>query len=90
MIKPALTKSDIKVIASTTFEEYTGSFEKDRALMRRFYKLNIDEPSAEVTKDILKGIRPHYEKFHGGQVTDEAIDAAVDMTVRYQTDKRLS
>ena len=89
MIKPALTKSDIKVIASTTFEEYTGSFEKDRALMRRFYKLSIDEPSAEVSKDILKGIRPHYEKFHGGKVTDEAVDAAVDMSVRYQTDKRL-
>ena len=89
MIKPALTKSDIKVIASTTFEEYTSSFEKDRALMRRFYKLSIDEPSAEVSKDILKGIKPHYEKFHGGTITDEAIDTAVDMSVRYQTDKRL-
>jgi ATP-dependent Clp protease ATP-binding subunit ClpA len=89
MIKPALTKSDIKVIASTTFEEYTGSFEKDRALMRRFYKLNIDEPSADVTKDILRGIRPNYEKFHGGKLSDDAIEAAVDMSVRYQTEKRL-
>ena len=89
MIKPALTKSDIKVIASTTFEEYTSSFEKDRALMRRFYKLSIDEPSRDVAVDILKGIKPHYEKFHGGQVSDQAIEAAVDLSMRYQTDKRL-
>ena len=89
MIKPALSKGGIKVIASTTYEEYTQSFEKDRALMRRFYKLNIDEPSADVAKDILRGIRPHLEKFHGGSITDEAIDSAVDLSIRYQTDKRL-
>ena len=89
MIKPALTKGNIKVLASTTYEEYSKSFEKDRALMRRFYRLNIDEPTAAVAKDILTGLRPHFEKFHGGVITDDAIAAAVDLTVRYQTDRRL-
>ena len=56
MIKPALTKGRIKVIASTTWEEYTQSFEKDRALMRRFYRLTVDEPTPAVAKDILRGI----------------------------------
>lgn len=89
MLKPALAKGNIKVIASTTYEEYTQSFEKDRALMRRFYKLNIDEPSPEVAKEILTGLRTHFEKFHKGIIEDEAIEAAVDLSVRYQTDKRL-
>jgi len=89
MIKPALAKGGIKVIASTTYEEYTQSFEKDRALMRRFYKLNVDEPTAKVAKDILYGLRNHFEKFHGGIISDDAIESAVDLSVRYQTDKRL-
>jgi ATP-dependent Clp protease ATP-binding subunit ClpA len=89
MLKPALAKGGIKVIASTTFEEYTQSFEKDRALMRRFYKLNIDEPSSEVAKEILYGLRSHFEKFHAGVIDDSAIESAVDLSVRYQTDKRL-
>ena len=89
MLKPALAKGGIKVIASTTYEEYTQSFEKDRALMRRFYKLNVDEPSPQVAKDILYGLRNHFEKFHNGVITDEAIEQAVDLSVRYQTDKRL-
>jgi ATP-dependent Clp protease ATP-binding subunit ClpA len=89
MLKPALAKGKIKVIASTTFEEYTQSFEKDRALMRRFYKLNIDEPTPQIAKDILYGLRGHFEKFHGGIISDEAIETAVDLSVRYQTDKRL-
>jgi ATP-dependent Clp protease ATP-binding subunit ClpA len=89
MIKPALAKGNLKVIASTTFEEYTKSFEKDRALMRRFYKLSIDEPSPAVAKDILRGLREHFEEFHGGIITDDAIDSAVDLSVRYQTDRRL-
>jgi ATP-dependent Clp protease ATP-binding subunit ClpA len=89
MIKPALAKGSIKVIASTTYEEYTKSFEKDRALMRRFYKLSIDEPSPVIAKEILRGLREHFERFHEGKITDEAIDAAVDLSVRYQTDRRL-
>lgn len=89
MIKPALAKGNIKVIASTTFEEYTKSFEKDRALMRRFYKLSIDEPKPDVAKEILYGLRSHFEKFHGGVITDDAIESSVDLSVRHQTDKRL-
>ena len=89
MIKPALSRGSIKVIASTTYEEYTKSFEKDRALMRRFYKLSIDEPSPPVAKEILRGLKEYFEKFHNGVITNEAIEAAVDLSVRYQTDKRL-
>lgn len=89
MIKPALSKGQIKVIASTTWEEYTQSFEKDRALMRRFYRLTVEEPSSDDAKKILLGIRPYFEKFHGGTITEDAIFAAVDLSVRYQTDKKL-
>jgi len=89
MIKPALTKGKIKVIASTTWEEYTSSFEKDRALMRRFYRLTVEEPTPEVAKDILKGLRTHFEEFHNGKIDDSAIEAAVDLSVRYQPDKKL-
>ena len=89
MIKPALTRGRIKVIASTTWEEYTQSFEKDRALMRRFYRMVVDEPSADTAKKILKGIRSQYEKFHNLQISDEAIDTAVEYSVRYITDRKL-
>jgi ATP-dependent Clp protease ATP-binding subunit ClpA len=89
MIKPALTKGKIKVVASTTWEEYTQSFEKDRALMRRFYRMTIEEPTPDVAKQILKGLRKYFEEFHGGNISDDAIESAVDLSVRYQTDKRL-
>jgi len=89
MIKPALTKGQIKVIASTTWEEYTQSFEKDRALMRRFYRLTVEEPTPDVAKQILRGLKDNFEEFHNGTISDEAIDAAVELSVRYQTDKRL-
>jgi ATP-dependent Clp protease ATP-binding subunit ClpA len=89
MIKPAISKGKIKVIASTTWEEFSQSFEKDRALMRRFYRLGVDEPTPAEAKLILRGIKSKFEDFHGGKITDEAIDAAVDLTVRYQTDKKL-
>ena len=89
MIKPALTKGNIKVIASTTWEEYTQSFEKDRALMRRFYRMTIDEPTPAVAKEILRALRVYFEEFHGGKISDDAIDSAVDLSVRYQPDRRL-
>lgn len=89
MIKPALGKGKIKVIASTTWEEYSQSFEKDRALMRRFHRLSVDEPSPETTKQILLGLKSQFEAFHGGVISADAIDSAVDLSVRYQTDKRL-
>ena len=89
MIKPALNKGDIMCLASTTWEEYGQSFEKDRALMRRFYRLSINEPSPQEAKDILKGLKKYFEEFHGGKITNTAIEAAVDLSVRYQNDLRL-
>lgn len=89
MIKPALGKGQIKVIASTTWEEYTQSFEKDRALMRRFYRMTVEEPTPAVAKDILRGLRKYFEEFHNGTISDSAIDSAVDLSVRYQSDKKL-
>jgi ATP-dependent Clp protease ATP-binding subunit ClpA len=89
MIKPALSKGNIKVVASTTWEEYTQSFEKDRALMRRFVRMTIEEPTIPVAKEILRGLREYFESFHGGAISEEAIAAAVDLSVRYQPDKKL-
>ena len=89
MLKPALTKGDLKVIASTTWEEYRKYFEKDRALMRRFQRVTIGEPSADTTKDILKGIKKYYEDYHDTEITDGAIDAAIKLSVKYQSDKKL-
>ena len=89
MIKPALTKGNIKVIASTTWEEYNQSFEKDRALMRRFYRLTIDEPSIEVAKKIITELTDIFEDFHGVEITPEAVTAAVELSAKYQTDKKL-
>jgi ATP-dependent Clp protease ATP-binding subunit ClpA len=89
MLKPALAKGNIKVIASTTWDEYRKYFEKDRALMRRFQRVTVDEPTPEVALDILKGIRKYYEEFHGVEITDEALDAAVKLSVKYQSDKKL-
>lgn len=89
MMKPALSKGNIKVVASTTWEEYRKYFEKDRALMRRFQRITIDEPSYENTIQILKGIKKYYEQFHKVKITEEAIQAAVKLSVKYQTDKKL-
>jgi ATP-dependent Clp protease ATP-binding subunit ClpA len=89
MIKPALGKGQIKVVASTTWEEYTQSFEKDRALMRRFCRMTIEEPTIPVAKEILRGLREYFEEFHDGIISDEALDAAVELSVRYQPDKKL-
>lgn len=89
MLKPALTKGNIKVIASTTWEEYRKYFEKDRALMRRFQRVTVDEPTPEMAIDILKGIRKYYEEFHSVEITDAAIESSVKLSVKYQTDKKL-
>lgn len=88
MIKPAITKGNLKVLASTTWEEYYESFEKDRALMRRFHRLAIDEPSAETTQRILAGLAPRLERFHDVTITSEAITAAVDLAGRYIHEKK--
>ena len=89
MLKPALTKGDLKVVASTTWEEYRKYFEKDRALMRRFQRVVVGEPSKETTKEILQGIKKYYEDYHNTTITDEAIAAAVKLSVKYQSDKKL-
>ena len=88
MIKPAITKGTMKVIASTTWEEYYESFEKDRALMRRFYRVSIDEPTTESTIRILKGLSLRLNDFHTVEITDEAIDAAVEGANRYIHDRK--
>ena len=89
MMKPALSKGNIKVIASTTWEEYRKYFEKDRALMRRFARITIDEPTQEMAIQILKGIKKYYEGHHNVKIKDDAIQAAVKLSIKYQTDKKL-
>ena len=89
MMKPALSKGNIKVIASTTWEEYRKYFEKDRALMRRFARITVDEPTQEMAIQILKGIKKYYEGHHNVKIKDDAIQAAVKLSVKYQTDKKL-
>ena len=88
MIKPAITKGTLKVIASTTWEEFYESFEKDRALMRRFYRVGIDEPSQESTIRILSGLASRLNDFHGVNITDESVKAAVEMSQRYIHDRK--
>jgi ATP-dependent Clp protease ATP-binding subunit ClpA len=88
MLKPAITKGHLKVIASTTWEEYYESFEKDRALMRRFYRLSIDEPDRDTTEKILIGLSPRLEIFHNVLIDTEAMTAAVDLAARYIHDKK--
>jgi ATP-dependent Clp protease ATP-binding subunit ClpA len=89
MMKPALSKGNIKVVASTTWEEYRKHFEKDRALMRRFQRITVDEPTLEVTLQILKGIKKYYEGFHNVKIKDDALHSAIKLSVKYQTDKKL-
>jgi ATP-dependent Clp protease ATP-binding subunit ClpA len=89
MMKPALSKGNIKVVASTTWEEYRKYFEKDRALMRRFQRITVDEPSPEMSVEILRGIKKYYEDHHKVEITDEAIQSAVKLSVKYMNDKKL-
>lgn len=89
MMKPALSKGNIKVVASTTWEEYRKHFEKDRALMRRFQRITVDEPTEEVTLQILKGLKKYYEQFHNVKIKDDALQSAIKLSVKYQTDKKL-
>jgi len=88
MLKPAITKGSLKVVASTTWEEFYESFEKDRALMRRFYKLAIDEPDANTTEQILIGLSPRLEQFHNVLIDTEAITSAVELANRYIHDRK--
>jgi ATP-dependent Clp protease ATP-binding subunit ClpA len=89
LLKPALASGRMRCIGSTTFEEFRQHFEKDRALSRRFQRVEVNEPSIEDTKKILAGLRPQYEEFHGVKYTDEALDAAATLSARYLHDRRL-
>lgn len=89
MLKPILTKGKIKLIASTTWEEYRKYFESDRALMRRFQRVNVDEPSSDTTFKIIKGIKKYYEQHHDVKITDAAIEHAVKLSIKYMSDKKL-
>ena len=88
MLKPAITKGNLKVVACTTWEEYYESFEKDRALMRRFHRVSIDEPDAETTEKILIGLSPRLELFHNVMIDTDAIRAAVELGARYIHDRK--
>lgn len=89
MLKPKLSRGEIKVIAATTWEGYRQTFERDTALMRRFRILTVNEPTEDETINILKGSRKSTEEFHHVTIDDSAIKAAVELTVKYQPDKRL-
>jgi ATP-dependent Clp protease ATP-binding subunit ClpA len=89
MLKPALGKGTIKVIASTTWEEYRKHFEKDRALMRRFQRVVVGEPDEATAIKILMGIKKYYEKHHGVKITKQAVVDAVKYSVKYMSDKKL-
>ena len=89
LIKPALASGELRCIGSTTFQEYRGIFEKDRALARRFQKIDIVEPTVHETVEILQGLKPKYEQHHGVTYADEALQAAVDLSVKHIGDRLL-
>jgi ATP-dependent Clp protease ATP-binding subunit ClpA len=89
MLKPILTKGVLKLIASTTWEEYRKHFEGDRALMRRFQRVTVEEPTPEMAVKILKGLKKYYEQHHNVKISDAAIEQAVKLSVKYMSDKKL-
>lgn len=89
ILKPSLSRGEIQLIGATTLEEYRKYIEKDAALERRFQPVMVEEPSEEEAVEILKGLRPYYEQHHGVEITDQALEAAVKMSVRYIHDRFL-
>jgi ATP-dependent Clp protease ATP-binding subunit ClpA len=89
LLKPALASGAIRCIGSTTYKEYRSYFEKDRALVRRFQKIDVAEPSVEDSIKILRGLKPYYEKYHKVRYTADAIRAAVELSSRYINDRKL-
>lgn len=87
ILKPALARGQLQLIGATTLDEYRKHIEKDKALSRRFQEVIVEEPSAEVTLKIIKGIKGHYEKHHGVQIPDEMIEMAINMSGRYINDR---
>ena len=89
LLKPALASGTLRCIGSTTYKEFRNYFEKDRALVRRFQKIDVNEPSVEDTVKILKGLKTNYERHHKVRYTDEAIRAAVELSAKYINDRKL-
>ena len=89
ILKPSLSRGEIQLIGATTLEEYRKYIEKDAALERRFQPVTVEEPTEEEAVEILKGLRPYYEKHHDVEILDEALEAAVKMSVRYINDRFL-
>ena len=89
LLKPALASGAIRCIGSTTYKEFRNYFEKDRALLRRFQKIDVNEPSVEDAIKILKGLKPYYEEYHGIHYTTDAIKTAVELSDRYINDRKL-
>ena len=89
LLKPALASGSLRCIGSTTYKEYRQYFEKDRALVRRFQKIDVNEPSIPDTIEILKGLKPYFEEFHKLKYTTDAVKAAVELSARYINDRKL-
>jgi ATP-dependent Clp protease ATP-binding subunit ClpA len=89
LLKPALASGNVRCIGSTTYKEYRQHFEKDRALVRRFQKIDVAEPSVPDTVKILKGLKPYFEDFHKVRYTNDAVKAAVDLSAKYMHDRKL-
>src|ERR1700677_4000506 len=89
LLKPALAQGTLRCIGSTTYKEYRQYFEKDRALVRRFQKIDVNEPTVEDAIEILKGLKPYFEEFHKIRYTSEAVKAAVELSARYIHDRKL-
>ncbi len=89
LLKPVLASGDLKCIGSTTYKEYRGIFEKDRALSRRFQKIDIVEPSVDEAVDILRGLKTRFEKHHDVKYTQPALRSAVELSARYLSDRKL-
>lgn len=89
LLKPALSSGAIRCIGSTTYKEYRQFFEKDRALVRRFQKIDVNEPNIDDAIEIIKGLKPYFEEFHHLRYSNDAIKAAVELSARYITDRKL-
>lgn len=89
ILKPALSRGQIQVVGATTVDEYRKHVEKDSALARRFQAVNVPEPTEEQANQILKGLRPHFQDYHAVNITDEAVEAAVTLSIRYIPDRFL-
>ncbi len=89
LLKPALAQGTLRCIGSTTYKEYRQYFEKDRALVRRFQKIDVNEPTVEDAIEIMKGLKPYFEEFHKVRYTNEAVKAAVELSARYIHDRKL-